>query len=108
MLKPQTPYTNALHTLVRHPLREGKNVVNAIASRDRGIFQTGFTLRAFAPKDVSLSLSRIGYALPFKDSVRMHMALPLTTDRRVPHKAIGRGQPCVSDTPPQSAVPVDC
>lgn len=69
---PQTPYTNALHTLVKYPLRQGPNVVNAIASRDRGIFQTGFTLRAYGSKGVSsLSLSRIGHTLPFKETVEL-------------------------------------
>lgn len=66
---PQNPYTNALHTLVRCSLREGENVFNVLASRDRGHFQTGFTLKAFAAQDTKLSLTRVSLALPFSETV---------------------------------------
>lgn len=69
----QNPYTNALHTLVRLPLREGENIFNVLASRDRGHFQTGFTLTAFASQDTQLSLSRVSLALPFSETVRFEL-----------------------------------
>lgn len=70
MLTWQNPYTNALHTLVRCSLREGENIFNVLASRDRGHFQTGFTLTAFASADTRLSLNRVSLALPFSETVR--------------------------------------
>ncbi|KLT45989.1 calpain-like protease palB/RIM13 [Cutaneotrichosporon oleaginosum] len=66
----ENPYTNALHTLVRYPLREGANVLSALPSRDRGLLQTGFTLRAFAAPGTSLALQRVALSLPFTQEAR--------------------------------------
>ncbi|GMK56635.1 hypothetical protein CspeluHIS016_0304750 [Cutaneotrichosporon spelunceum] len=66
----ENPYTNALHTLVRYPLREGQNVLSAVPSRDRGLLQTGFTLRAFASPGTQLQLSRVGLTVPYSEEVR--------------------------------------
>ncbi|BEI82526.1 hypothetical protein CcaverHIS002_0303940 [Cutaneotrichosporon cavernicola] len=66
----ENPYTNALHTLVRYPLREGQNVFSALPSRDRGLLQTGFTLRAFASPGTQLQLSRVGLTMPYTEEVR--------------------------------------
>lgn len=65
----QNPYANALHTLVRFPLREGENVLTAVASRDRGLYQRGFTLRAFASPGTKLSIKRVTVNLPFSETV---------------------------------------
>ncbi|EKD04298.1 hypothetical protein A1Q2_01329 [Trichosporon asahii var. asahii CBS 8904] len=72
----QNPYTNALHTLVRLPLREGDNIFNVLASRDRGHFQTGFTLTAFASQDTQLNLSRVSLALPFSETYKLTVGQP--------------------------------
>jgi hypothetical protein len=65
----QNPYANGLHTLVRFPLRQGENALNAVASRDKGTAQTGFTLRAFASPGVVLDMTRVAANLPFSETV---------------------------------------
>jgi calpain-7 len=37
--------------------------------RDRGLYRTDFTLQAFAPDDLSISLERISTTLPFSASI---------------------------------------
>jgi hypothetical protein len=54
---------------VRFPLREGENILNAVASRDRGTAQTGFTFRAFATAGVVLEMTRVAASLPFSETV---------------------------------------
>lgn len=54
---------------MRYPLREGKNVLSALPSRDRGLLQTGFTLRALAGAGTQLQLSRVGLTLPYTEEV---------------------------------------
>lgn len=44
-------------------------MLNAVASRDRGIFQTGFTLRAFASEGTRLEMTRVSLNLPFSETV---------------------------------------
>ncbi|TXT11061.1 hypothetical protein VHUM_01812 [Vanrija humicola] len=69
----KNPYVNALHTLVRFPLRQGENTLNAVASRDRGLVQRGFTLRAFASPGTSLVLKRVTLTLPFSETVNSEL-----------------------------------
>ncbi|KAK4687428.1 calpain-7, partial [Tremellales sp. Uapishka_1] len=45
-----SPYTNGMHTLVRYTIPRANTNLLVMASRDRGVFQTDFTLQAFAPK----------------------------------------------------------
>ncbi len=54
---------------MRYPLREGENVLSALPSRDRGLLQTGFTLRAFATAGTQLAFSRVGLSLPYTEEV---------------------------------------
>ncbi|EIW69089.1 hypothetical protein TREMEDRAFT_39376 [Tremella mesenterica DSM 1558] len=65
----QTPYSNNLHILVKHRLRRCSGTLLIIPSRDRGIFQTSFTLRVFAPPSSTLSLERISQSLPFDQTI---------------------------------------
>lgn len=68
-LERTNPYTNSNHLLVRYQLRRPTSDLTLIPSRDRGIDQTGFTLNAFAPASISLSLERISRTLPFTQRI---------------------------------------
>ncbi|WWD16725.1 hypothetical protein CI109_101156 [Kwoniella shandongensis] len=63
------PYANSVHVLVRHQLRRPNSTFLVIPARDRGNFQTSFTLNVYAPKGTSLNLERIATSLPFSTTV---------------------------------------
>ncbi|WWC60071.1 uncharacterized protein I303_102634 [Kwoniella dejecticola CBS 10117] len=64
-----SPYSNDMHVLVRYPLRRSASSLVVIAARDRGNYQTGFTLNAYAPAGTTLSLERVSQTLPFSQVV---------------------------------------
>ena len=59
------PFTNSLHVLDRVTVNSGRASFHIIPSRDRGIYQTDFSLSVNAPRGVDLSLSRVVQSLPF-------------------------------------------
>ncbi|WVQ73824.1 hypothetical protein IAR50_003405 [Cryptococcus sp. DSM 104548] len=63
------PYANGNHVLVRYQLRRPSSSLIIVPSRDRGVYQTGFTLKLFAPERVSLQLNRLPRTMPFSESV---------------------------------------
>ncbi|WWC68846.1 uncharacterized protein I206_102782 [Kwoniella pini CBS 10737] len=64
-----SPYANDMHVLVRYSLRRSTASLLVISARDRGNYQTGFTLNAYASTGTSISLERISQRLPFSQVV---------------------------------------
>ncbi|OCF34623.1 calpain-like protease palB/RIM13 [Kwoniella heveanensis BCC8398] len=65
-----SPYANSIHILTRYQLRRrSDSTLLVIPARDRGNFQTGFTLQALAPSGSTLSFERVSYTLPFSQSL---------------------------------------
>ncbi|WVW79913.1 hypothetical protein I302_101883 [Kwoniella bestiolae CBS 10118] len=64
-----SPYANDMHILVRYPLRRTTSSLLIIPARDRGNFQTGFTLKAFASHGSTLKLDRISQTMPFSQVI---------------------------------------
>ncbi|WVR04018.1 hypothetical protein IAU60_001017 [Kwoniella sp. DSM 27419] len=60
-----SPYANSMHVLVRYAVRGGDTTLRVIPTRDRGMFQTGFTLQALAPTGATVALERDSQTLPF-------------------------------------------
>ncbi|WWC87652.1 uncharacterized protein L201_002542 [Kwoniella dendrophila CBS 6074] len=60
-----SPYANDMHVLVRYPLRQAESSLLVIPARDRGNFQTAFTLNTFVSEGSTLSLDRISQTMPF-------------------------------------------
>ncbi|ODO06320.1 calpain-like protease palB/RIM13 [Cryptococcus wingfieldii CBS 7118] len=68
-LEQTNPYVNGNHVLVRYQLRRPSSSLIVVPSRDRGVYQTGFTLKAFAPEGVSLELTRLSRTMPFSETI---------------------------------------
>ncbi|KAK8861370.1 hypothetical protein IAR55_002189 [Kwoniella newhampshirensis] len=64
-----SPYANSVHVLVRYQLRRPDSNLLIIPARDRGNFQTSFTLNVYAPIGCSLDLERIARHMPFSETV---------------------------------------
>lgn len=96
-----------MHTLVRFPLRQGENVLNAVASRDKGTTQMGFTLRAFATAGTTLEMTRVSLNLSFSETVSASTNW-LTTGDRLSHQTLRGGTSGIRYAPSESAVPPDC
>ncbi|OCF58147.1 calpain-like protease palB/RIM13 [Kwoniella mangroviensis CBS 10435] len=74
LIKPEradqtSPYANDMHILVRYILRRSSSTILVIPARDRGNFQTGFTLNAFAAQGSTLTLERISQSMPFSQVI---------------------------------------
>ncbi|WVQ94450.1 hypothetical protein IAU59_001529 [Kwoniella sp. CBS 9459] len=67
--KQASPYANSIHVFTRYQLRRSESSLLVIPARDRGNFQTGFTVQAFASSGSVLSLERISRTLPFSQSL---------------------------------------
>ncbi|WVF66841.1 hypothetical protein IAT40_001583 [Kwoniella sp. CBS 6097] len=64
-----SPYANSIHVLARYQLRRHESTLLVIPARDRGNFQTGFTLQAFSSRGSTISLERISRTLPFSQTI---------------------------------------
>jgi len=53
----------------RHTIRKTSTSLIILPLRDRGLYRTDFTLQAFAPTGVNLSLERVSTSLPFSASL---------------------------------------
>ncbi|WRT65480.1 uncharacterized protein IL334_002423 [Kwoniella shivajii] len=69
MADQMSPYANDTHVLVRYRLRQSASSLLVIPARDRGNFQTGFTINVFASQGSVLSLERMSRTLPFSQAV---------------------------------------
>nr|ODN98585.1 calpain-like protease palB/RIM13 [Cryptococcus depauperatus CBS 7855] len=68
-LNPRNSYINSTHVLVRYQLRRLITNLIVVPARDRGIYQTGFTLNVHAPENTLLQVEKISRTMPFMKTV---------------------------------------